>query len=58
MKSTAFDDFHLSDLEYGVRRHHDQLRKLLPVLTLRDAPAEAEMPQRNEELLGIDGQPY
>ena len=23
MKSHAFDGFHLSDLEYGLRRHHD-----------------------------------
>ncbi len=32
MKSSAFDNFHLSDLEYGVRQHHDQLRKLMPVI--------------------------
>jgi hypothetical protein len=51
MKSTAFEDFHLSDLEYGLRNHHDQLRRLLPVLTLRQAPPETELARLNEELL-------
>jgi phenylpropionate dioxygenase-like ring-hydroxylating dioxygenase large terminal subunit len=54
MKSMAFDDFHLSDLEYGLRSHHDALRRLLPVLTLREAPPEAAMPSRNAELLRVD----
>jgi carnitine monooxygenase subunit len=54
MKSAAFDDFHLSDLEYGLRNHHDQLRSLLPVLCDRNAPDEARLSQRNEELLLID----
>ena len=40
MKSEAFEDFHLSDLEYGVRAHHDQLRALLPVMQLAEAPQE------------------
>ncbi len=40
MKSSAFDNFHLSDLEYGVRRHHDQLRALMPVLNQTNAPTE------------------
>ncbi len=39
MKSTAFDGFHLSDLEYGLRRHHDGLRRILPVMTLEAEPA-------------------
>jgi hypothetical protein len=56
MKSTAFDNFHLSDLEYGLRNHHDQLRRLLPVLRETTAPAEGSMSLRNEELLRIDGQ--
>lgn len=50
MKSSAFQDFHLSDLEYGVRAHHDQLRTLLPVVTLDDAPPEDELTKVNEEL--------
>lgn len=38
MKSDAFDGFHLSDLEYGLRRHHDGLRRLMPVMTLAAEP--------------------
>ena len=34
MDSKAFDDFYLSDLEYGVKSHHDHLRKILPILNL------------------------
>ncbi len=51
MKSSAFEGFHLSDLEYGVRRHHDGLRKLMPVMTRKEAPFEADMIAANEELL-------
>jgi carnitine monooxygenase subunit len=51
MKSSAFEGFHLSDLEYGLRRHHDGLRALLPVMTLGHAPAEAEIAARNDELI-------
>lgn len=50
MKSSAFEGFHLSDLEYGVRKHHDGLRSLLPVMTLPDAPPEAEIARINDEL--------
>ena len=51
MRSRAFDDFHLSDLEYGVRCHHDALRAVLPVLNLPEAPPEGEMATRNAELI-------
>ena len=51
MKSSAFEGFHLSDLEYGVRRHHDRLRHILPVLTLDQPPAEAEIAPLNQEML-------
>ena len=51
MRSTAFENFHLSDLEYGVRRHHDALRDLIPVLNLAQAPPEGEMAARNAELI-------
>lgn len=51
MKSNAFDGFHLSDLEWGLRQHHDGLRSLLPVMRLDDAPSESEMHIRNEELI-------
>jgi phenylpropionate dioxygenase-like ring-hydroxylating dioxygenase large terminal subunit len=51
MKSSAFDGFHLSDLEYGVRNHHDQLRRLLPVLTVEKAPGEDRVQEINAALL-------
>ena len=46
-KSAAFKGFYLSDLEYGVRTHHDHLRALLPVMTLEQAPSEAGMAAAN-----------
>ena len=52
MKSSAFEGFHLSDLEYGVRRHHDRLRGVLPVTQLEKAPLEHEIAARNQEMLG------
>jgi len=53
MKSSAFDGFHLSDHEYGLRRHHDLLRAKIPAMTLKDAPDEAEIALRNQEMLGM-----
>ncbi|WP_373356432.1 SRPBCC family protein [Pseudoroseicyclus sp. CXY001] len=50
MKSSAFEDFHLSDLEYGLKNHHDELRKILPVTRLAEAPPEDRIHQSNEEL--------
>lgn len=50
MKSAAFEGFHLSDLEYGVRNHHDQLRRVLPVMTVDKAPDEAKIAELNAEL--------
>jgi phenylpropionate dioxygenase-like ring-hydroxylating dioxygenase large terminal subunit len=52
MKSSAFDGFHLSDMEYGLRRHHDQLRELIPVMRRNDRPAEDEIFTINTEMLG------
>jgi phenylpropionate dioxygenase-like ring-hydroxylating dioxygenase large terminal subunit len=52
MKSQAFDGFHLSDMEYGLRRHHDRLRAMIPVMRQATAPAEQEMAALNKELLG------
>lgn len=51
MKSDAFEGFHLSDLEYGLRRHHDALRDLMPVITLAEAPPAGEIRSRNDELI-------
>lgn len=50
MKSSAFDGFHLSDLEWGVRRYHDRLRGVLPVLTEAEAPPEDRMQPTNDRL--------
>ena len=50
MKSSAFEGFHLSDLEYGVRRHHDGLRQILPVMTLAEAPPEHHIARINAEM--------
>lgn len=50
MKSRAFDDFHLSDLEMGVRSHHDHLRAALPVVTRTEAPAEGTMAEVNRAM--------
>ena len=50
MRSSAFDGFHLSDLEWGVRRYHDRLRGVLPVLTCPDAPPEDRMRAMNDRL--------
>ena len=51
MRSRAFEGFFLSDLEYGVRTHHDHLRALLPVLDLENAPPDKDMASRNAALL-------
>jgi len=50
MKSSAFDNFHLSDFERGVRAHHDDLRNVLPVVNLPKAPAGDVMAETNEKL--------
>ena len=50
MRSSAFEGFHLSDLEYGLRRHHDGLRQLVPVMRLKTAPAEDHITTRNTEM--------
>lgn len=50
MRSRAFEGFYLSDLEYGVRTHHDHLRACLPILELETAPEEKEMAALNAKL--------
>ncbi|APH74001.1 aromatic ring-hydroxylating oxygenase subunit alpha [Aquibium oceanicum] len=51
MQSEAFEGFYLSDLEYGVRSHHDHLRRLLPILNLETAPDEKDVWNLNQALL-------
>lgn len=54
MRSSAFDNFHLSDLEWGLRRHHDRLRALLPVMSVYSTPPEGEVVRLNEKLACTD----
>ena len=53
-RSSAFEDIILSDHEQVVRAYHDRLRKVLPVLTLRDAPAAGTLAERNRALGGAE----
>ncbi|MDP3523320.1 MAG: RHO alpha subunit C-terminal catalytic domain-containing protein, partial [Hoeflea sp.] len=50
MNSTAFRGFYLSDLEYGVRSHHDHLRAVLPVATRDERPPEDDIARLNGEM--------
>ncbi len=50
MLSSAYDDFILSDLESGVRAHHDQLRAIIPAFQLKTAPAYGQLSELNEQL--------
>ncbi|MEP3436758.1 MAG: aromatic ring-hydroxylating dioxygenase subunit alpha [Hoeflea sp.] len=50
MNSSAFKGFYLSDLEYGVRSHHDHLRAVLPVSNLDQRPDEDDIPRLNAEM--------
>ncbi len=50
MKSSAFENFHLSDLERTVRAHHDHLRRIMPVMTLDKAPKTDDLALLNYEM--------
>lgn len=50
MSSAAFPGFLFSDLEYGLRAHHDHLRAVLPVVTRAEAPPEREMAAINDAM--------
>lgn len=49
-ESSGFDGIILSDLEYGVRSHHDQLRALMPVFNDTVAPPAGTLAARNRML--------
>ena len=51
LESDDFEGFYLSDLEYGLKAHHDQLRKLVPLATVRDRPDERDVAALNEAML-------
>jgi len=50
MATDSFEGFYLSDLEYGVRSHHDHLRALLPIYNRESRPPEAEVRTVNHAL--------
>ena len=50
MATDAFEGFFLSDLEYGVRTHHDHLRAALPVFNEEDRPEEDAVRTLNEAM--------
>jgi phenylpropionate dioxygenase-like ring-hydroxylating dioxygenase large terminal subunit len=52
MASRAFPGFFLSDLEYGVRTHHDHIRSILPVARLDRLPQGADLAALNRDLAG------
>ena len=49
MASKSFEGFYLSDQEYGIKTHHDHLRKILPVLNLDEEPKEDEIEYLNKK---------
>lgn len=62
MKSSAFEGFHLSDLEIGLRKQHDLMRALVPVMRLDHAPPADRMAainaaMRDEAAAGSAAQP-
>ena len=48
--SSAYQGVCLSDLEYGVRSHHDHLRAVLPVLFLDEEPPAGQLEKVNQDL--------
>lgn len=50
-QSSGYDGIILSDLEYGVRSHHDHLRRVLPVMTLDEPPAPGTLASVNEAMM-------
>ena len=46
--SSAYQGVFLSDLEYGVRTHHDHLRALLPIVNLQQEPQSGRLDEINK----------
>lgn len=53
-QSSAYNGVILSDLEYGVRTYHDELRKFFPVLKESEAPPPGRLAERNQVLLPLE----
>ncbi len=56
MKSSAFENFHLSDNERFVRAHHDELRSILPVFNLTHAPVAEELAEISANMKSTSSQ--
>lgn len=56
--SSGFEGIILSDLEHGVRRYHDALRGLMPVLNQAEEPGEATFRTLLEQARRADGPPF
>jgi carnitine monooxygenase subunit len=50
LESDDFEGFYLSDLEYGLKAHHDTVRRLLPVARVHERPAEEEVAALNARM--------
>ena len=48
--SSGFDRIILSDLEYGVRSHHDHLRAIFPILDCDKEPESGHLKSLNDQL--------
>jgi len=57
MQSSAFRGVILSDHESGVRKYHDQIRRMIPVTTIEREPGPGTVSAANEALLAADA-PY
>ncbi len=53
LESDDFEGFYLSDLEYGLKAHHDMIRRLVPVSTVQERPLEEKMAALNSALLAV-----
>ena len=50
MRSSAFDEMILSDLELGICAFQNQLRERIPVLSLDQSPGPGTLEQVNQQL--------
>ena len=51
MNSKSFEGFYLSDLEYGVKSHHDHMRRQIPILKIEKQPDEHLIYKLNKQML-------
>ena len=51
MRSSVFDEILLSDLELGICSFQNQLRDMVPVVSLDQPPATGNLKQVNQQLV-------